>query len=103
MFCGFCERYGCEHYAKSSPQTVLLAALLADPRFEVRTECQVLRINVSADGKTATDVTYVDAAGRDASGTVGRNDAYQTMGAVQVFYDQDRHSIPSCARAPAAR
>lgn len=88
----------------------------------------MLRINLSADRRTATGVTYVDAAGReieqpaalvivgmfalnnvrmlllsgigqpydprDASGTVGRNYAYQTMGAVQVFYDQDRHINP---------
>ncbi|MDB5953608.1 MAG: family oxidoreductase [Ramlibacter sp.] len=27
MFCGFCERHGCEHFAKASPQTVLLPVL----------------------------------------------------------------------------
>jgi len=26
-FCGFCERYACEHFAKASPQTVILPAL----------------------------------------------------------------------------
>lgn len=65
MFCGFCERYGCEHYAKSSPQTVLLPVLLKDPNFTLRTQCQVLRINLDKDGKHATGVTYVDAAGRE--------------------------------------
>ncbi|ANN78953.1 GMC family oxidoreductase [Bordetella flabilis] len=65
MFCGFCERYGCEHYAKSSPQTVLLPVLLKDKNFELRTQCQVLRINMDAAGKRATGVTYVDAAGRE--------------------------------------
>lgn len=65
MFCGFCERYGCEHYAKSSPQTVLLPVLLKDRRFTLRTQCQVLRINLAKDGRTATGVTYVDAAGRE--------------------------------------
>lgn len=122
MFCGFCERYGCEHYAKSSPQTILLPVLLKDPNFTLRTGCQVLRINLGRDGKQATGVTYVDSSGREfeqparmvivgsfalnnvrmlllsgigkpydpkaGTGTVGRNYAYQTMSAVQVFYDE---------------
>jgi len=65
MFCGFCERYGCEHYAKSSPQTVLLPVLLKDPNFTLRTNCQVLRINLDSAGKRATSVTYVDGSGRE--------------------------------------
>ena len=65
MFCGFCERYGCEHYAKSSPQTVLLPVLLKDPKFKLRTQCQILRVNLDRDRKRAVSVTYVDAAGRE--------------------------------------
>jgi gluconate 2-dehydrogenase alpha chain len=122
MFCGFCERYGCEHFAKSSPQTILLPALLKDKNFTLRTQCQVLRINLDSTKKKATGVTYVDAAGREVEqpaklvivgmfalnnvrmlllsgigtpydpasnkGVVGRNYAYQTTSAVQVFFDQ---------------
>jgi gluconate 2-dehydrogenase alpha chain len=62
-FCGFCERFGCEHFAKSTPQTVLLPLLLKHERFELRTRSQVLRINTK-DGR-ATGVTYVDAQGRE--------------------------------------
>jgi gluconate 2-dehydrogenase alpha chain len=128
MFCGFCERYGCEHYAKSSPQTILLPVLLKDPKFTLRTQCQVLRINLDAAKKTATGVTYVDAAGREfeqrarlvivgmfalnnvrmlllsgigkpydpatGQGVVGRNYAYQTMSAVQVFFDRSVNINP---------
>jgi len=65
MFCGYCERYGCEHFAKSSPQTVLLPVLMNDPKFTLQTHCQVLRINLDRSGRTATGVTYVDAAGRE--------------------------------------
>jgi gluconate 2-dehydrogenase alpha chain len=65
MFCGYCERYACEHFAKSSPQTILLPVLLKDKNFTLRTQAQVLRINLSKDGKHATGVTYVDAAGRE--------------------------------------
>lgn len=64
MFCGYCERFGCEHFAKSSPQTVVLPVLLKDKRFTLRTNSQVLRVNLDNSGKRATGVTYVDAAGQ---------------------------------------
>jgi gluconate 2-dehydrogenase alpha chain len=64
MFCGFCERYGCEHYAKSSPQTVLLPVVLATKNFTLRTGCHVLRINLDSSRKRAVGVTYADAQGR---------------------------------------
>ena len=65
VFCGFCERFACEHYAKSSPQTVILPVLLKNPNFELHTGCQVQRINLDSSGKKATGVTYIDAAGRE--------------------------------------
>lgn len=64
-FCGFCERYGCYMYAKASPQTTLLPTLMQRPNFELRTRSHVLRVNLSADGKRATGVTYVDAQGNE--------------------------------------
>jgi gluconate 2-dehydrogenase alpha chain len=65
MFCGYCERYACEHFAKSSPQTILLPVVLKDKNFTLRTQAQVLRINLSKDKKHATGVTYIDAGGRE--------------------------------------
>jgi gluconate 2-dehydrogenase alpha chain len=65
VFCGFCERYACEHYAKSTPQTFILPVLLANPNFELRTGCQVQRINLDSTRQRATGVTYIDAAGRE--------------------------------------
>jgi gluconate 2-dehydrogenase alpha chain len=65
MYCGFCERFACEHYAKASPQTVILPVLLKNPNFELRTGCQVQRINLDSTRKNATGVTYIDAAGRE--------------------------------------
>jgi gluconate 2-dehydrogenase alpha chain len=64
-FCGFCERYGCYNYAKASPQTTLLPTLLHRPNFELRTRSHVLRVNLAADGKSATGVTYIDAQGQE--------------------------------------
>jgi gluconate 2-dehydrogenase alpha chain len=65
MFCGYCERYGCEHYAKSTPQTILLPVLLKDKNFELRTGCQITRVNCDKSGKRAISVSYIDAAGRE--------------------------------------
>lgn len=59
-YCGFCERFGCYQYSKSSPQTAILDALKAMPNFEYRTQCEVLRVELAPDGKTATGVTYWD-------------------------------------------
>jgi gluconate 2-dehydrogenase alpha chain len=65
VFCGFCERFGCEHFAKATPQTVILPVLLASPNFELRSSCQAQRVNLDSTKKRATGVTYVDAAGRE--------------------------------------
>lgn len=62
-FCGFCERFGCINYSKSSPQTCVLGALKRKPNFRYRTRSEVLRVELAADGKTATGVTYVDEKG----------------------------------------
>jgi len=64
-YCGFCEWFGCANYSKSSPQTCVLPALVREPSFEARTECEVTKVNLNGDGKTATGVTYVDAAGEE--------------------------------------
>ncbi|GKQ50389.1 GMC family oxidoreductase [Bradyrhizobium sp. Ce-3] len=64
-YCGFCEWFGCANYSKSSPQTCVLPALVREPTFEARTDCEVTKVNLSADGKMATGVTYVDAAGEE--------------------------------------
>ena len=61
-FCGFCERYGCYQYSKSSPQVAILDALKRMPNFEYRTHSEVLRVETAQDGRTATGVTYWDEA-----------------------------------------
>lgn len=62
MVCGFCERFGCEHFAKSSPQTTILPVLLKQKNFELRAGAHVTRVNLTPDGKRATGVTYIDLA-----------------------------------------
>jgi gluconate 2-dehydrogenase alpha chain len=64
-YCGYCERFGCANYSKASPQTSVLPVLMKKSNFEVRTECEVLKVNLRPDGKTAKSVTYMDTAGRE--------------------------------------
>ncbi len=59
-YCGFCERFGCMNYSKSSPQVCVLDALKRKPNFQYKTQAEVLKIEKAADGKTATGVTYFD-------------------------------------------
>ena len=64
-YCGFCTNYGCANYSKASPQTCVLPVLMRKPNIEVRTLCEVLKVNLDGTGKKATGVTYVDASGNE--------------------------------------
>jgi gluconate 2-dehydrogenase alpha chain len=65
VYCGYCDRFGCEAYAKSSALITVLPVAMQSGNFELRTRCNVTRVNLSADGKRATGVTYIDAQGRE--------------------------------------
>jgi gluconate 2-dehydrogenase alpha chain len=64
-YCGFCEKYGCGNYSKASPQTTILPVLLRKDNFQLRTESEVLRVNLDSSGKRATGVSYVDLQGQE--------------------------------------
>lgn len=64
-YCGFCEKYACGNYSKSSPQTTILPVLMRRKNFELRTESEVLRVNTDNTGRRATGVTYVDLQGEE--------------------------------------
>lgn len=64
-YCGFCERYGCINYSKSSPQTCILPALRRKSNFSFRTRAEVIRIDLSKDKTRAIGVTYIDAKGEE--------------------------------------
>jgi gluconate 2-dehydrogenase alpha chain len=63
--CGFCSDYGCLNYSKASPNISILPVLRTRENFTLRTHAQVLKVNLAADKKTATGVTYLDAQGRE--------------------------------------
>ena len=64
-FCGYCEWFGCGNYSKSSPQACVFPAVLGRSGFELRSNAEVTRVNVTPDGKHATGVTYVDVQGQE--------------------------------------
>jgi gluconate 2-dehydrogenase alpha chain len=64
-YCGYCEWFGCGNYSKSSPQTTVFPVVLGRDNFELRTRCEVTRVNLDSTGTRATGVTYVDTAGRE--------------------------------------
>lgn len=65
MYCGFCERFACEHFAKASPQVCVLPFALRRPNFTLRTEVHVQRVLLDRERRNATGVLYVDARGRE--------------------------------------
>lgn len=121
-YCGYCERFGCGYFAKADPIICVYDRIKDHENFEIRFDAQVLRIEKSEDGKTATGAIYLDANGREVfqpadticmsaytfgnvhlmlvsglgqpydpatrTGTVGRNYSYQTIGAVDAFFDE---------------
>ncbi len=64
-YCGFCEKFGCGNYSKASPQTTVLPYLMTKPNFTLKTECEVLKVELTPDRKRATGVTYVNSAGEE--------------------------------------
>jgi len=64
-FCGYCSGYVCYMYSKASPNLNILPALKQEPRFELRSQAHVLRVNLDSTGKKATGVTYLDAQGQE--------------------------------------
>ena len=65
VYCGYCQFFACEMGAKASPQTAVLPALMKSPNFELRTLCNVVKINLDSEKKRAVSVTYVDSRGRE--------------------------------------
>ena len=65
VYCGYCESFACEMGAKASPQTTVLPVLMQNKNFELRTLCNVLRVNLDSEKKRAVSVTYIDSRGRE--------------------------------------
>jgi gluconate 2-dehydrogenase alpha chain len=64
-YCGFCEKFACGNYSKASPQTTILPVLMRKDNFTLKTECEVLKVNLDSTRKKATGVLYIDAQGEE--------------------------------------
>ena len=64
MYCGFCERFGCEVLAKASPQVAVLPTAMKNPNFELRLNSRASRILMTQDRKHVRGVSYFDSRGR---------------------------------------
>lgn len=60
IYCGFCERFGCEMNAKASPHITVIPVALRSGRFDLRPRANVVRINLDSERSRAVSVTYVD-------------------------------------------
>src|SRR6185437_11736846 len=64
-YCGFCEKFGCGNYSKASAQTTILPVLMRKPNFTLKTESEVVKLNLDSTGKRVVSATYVDASGEE--------------------------------------
>ncbi len=60
VYCGFCERFGCESNAKASPNVNVLSVMTGDPKFELRTHAYVKSLVYDRQAKRVKSVIYVD-------------------------------------------
>ena len=60
VYCGHCERFGCEANAKGSPHITVIPIAMANPNFELRTHAWVTKVLLDSTKKKATGVMYTD-------------------------------------------
>ena len=58
VYCGYCQRFGCEANAKGSPHITVIPIAMRNPNFELRTNAWVTKVLKDSDGKRVTGVTY---------------------------------------------
>lgn len=58
QYCGFCERFGCEYGAKSSPEITVIPTAEKTGNFEMRFRANV--VEVMKNGNKVTGVKYLD-------------------------------------------
>jgi len=60
VYCGHCERFGCEANAKGSPHITVIPKAMAQPTFESRTHAWVTKVLLDSTKRKATGVLYMD-------------------------------------------
>jgi len=62
VYCGHCERFGCEANAKGSPHITVIPIAMANPNFELRAHAWVTRVLLDSTKRKAVGVAYTDVA-----------------------------------------
>jgi len=62
VYCGHCERFGCEANAKGSPHITVVPIAMANRNFELRTRTWVTKVLLDSTKRRATGVAYTDVA-----------------------------------------
>jgi gluconate 2-dehydrogenase alpha chain len=60
VYCGHCERFGCEANAKGSPHITVIPKAMAQPTFELRTHAWVTKVLLDSTKKKAIGVAYTN-------------------------------------------
>src|SRR5215813_11535291 len=60
VYCGHCERFGCEANAKGSPHITVIPKAMAQATFESRTHAWVTKVLLDSTKRKATGVLYTD-------------------------------------------
>lgn len=63
--CGHCAGFGCTYSSKASAVSTIIPTLVNNPQVELRHNAYVTKVNLDADGRQATGVTYIDAMGQE--------------------------------------
>ncbi|ALS75218.1 GMC family oxidoreductase [Planococcus rifietoensis] len=58
QYCGFCERFGCEYGAKTSPEITVVPAARATGNYDIRFNANV--VEVMKEGDRVTGVRFID-------------------------------------------
>ncbi|MDN5708885.1 MAG: GMC family oxidoreductase [Planococcus sp. (in: firmicutes)] len=58
QYCGFCERFGCEYGAKTSPEITVVPAARATGNYDIRFNANV--VEVMKEGERVTGVRFID-------------------------------------------
>ncbi|MBB5181422.1 gluconate 2-dehydrogenase alpha chain [Planomicrobium koreense] len=58
QYCGFCERFGCEYGAKTSPEITVVPAARATGNYEIKFNANV--VEIMKEGDKVTGVRYID-------------------------------------------
>ena len=60
VYCGYCERFGCEANAKGSPHITVIPLAMTRSNFELRTHAWVTKVSLDSTRRKATGVLYTD-------------------------------------------